>query len=100
MNAQELYDAAVTLRDSAGYADVAAVVTTGRKSHLLWVSKGEIRKAKKIFRQGICECFIVIRMNGATRFKAETIPLEGMPLERAQHLLWRFGRAYGKWQNG
>jgi hypothetical protein len=41
VTASELYAEAVTLREKENLWTSTAIITVGRKSHLLWLSKGE-----------------------------------------------------------
>jgi hypothetical protein len=99
VNARELIDAALQLRDSEGLLDVAVCVTTGRRTKLLWLSKGQVRRELKgLLRRGIPEAFILISQNGHG-WKATVQELPGIERERAEIILANFARADRK-KNG
>src|SRR5262249_53237332 len=99
VNAQELFQMMLELRDEGGYVDVAVCITTGRQTHLLWLSEGEIkRELKRLLRRGVAEAFITIRLNGSTKFVADAQPLRGIDKLRATHILWAYGSAHHRWE--
>jgi hypothetical protein len=101
VNAAELYEMAITLRERESLLDIAVVVTTGRRSHLLWLSRGDVKhKAKKLLRKGVAEAFLKIHSNGDGKWRAEAEALPGVDPKRAQVLLWNYGRKHYRWENG
>jgi hypothetical protein len=99
VTAQELYDAAVALRESEHLLDIAVVVTVRRRSHILWWSKGTMKRdLKKFLRRGVAECFLKIYPSDNCKFRADAEPLPGIDAKRASHLLWSFGSAHHQWE--
>src|SRR5262249_20764434 len=71
-------------------------ITIGHKTHLLWLSKGAMKKRehKRLLRRGVAEAFMTIRLNGSTKFIADVVALAGIDEVRASHILWSFGRRH------
>src|SRR5215813_5201540 len=102
MNAGELYDEACRIRERESLLDVAPIITVGKRSFLLWLSKGQVKRlAKKLLRkQGVVEGFLRIRANGDGRWRCDILPSPHTSELRAAHLLWICGAAQRRWENG
>ena len=47
MNASDLLQMAIELRERESLLDIAAIITMGRRSHILWLSRGDLKRKTK-----------------------------------------------------